>query len=84
MRKDRNCMNPYPMYQQGMNMLPGIPPMPNMMGNQMMFDNNIESRLNNIESQISLLENRVSNLESMKNNNVSYNTEYNSSNYQMM
>ena len=83
MRKDRDCGMTYPMYPQGMNMLPGIPPMPNMMGNQMMFDNNIESRLNNIESQISLLENRISNLEANK-NNVSYNTEYNSSNYQMM
>ena len=84
MKNDRNCMGQYPMYQQGMNMLPGIPPMSNMIGNPISFENNIDERLNNIERQINLLENRISNLETMKNNSVSYNTEYNSSNYQMM
>ena len=49
MRKDRDCGMAYPMYPQGINMLPGIPPMPNMMGNQMMFDNSIESRISNIK-----------------------------------
>lgn len=69
MKKDRNCMNAYPMYPQ---MMPQ--PLPIVYPNQ---NNNDYSNLMN---QVSNLEKRVSRLESL----VSNNTTYNDSNFYMV
>ena len=97
MKKDRNCGgSPYPIYPPypGMNMLPGIPTMPNPtmgMYNPISYsmlntstdsnvsNNTIEQQINNLEQQINLLDKRITNLETMYNNNNS--VSYNRSQY---
>ena len=68
MKKDRNCMNGFPMY----------PIMPQPLPINYPVSNN--SDYNNLMNQISNLEKRVSRLESL----VSNNTNYNDSNFYMV
>lgn len=84
MKKDRNCMMPYPVYPpyQGMNQMMPIP-MPYQNYSMGVSDNTFEQQINSLQQQLNNLENRVNNLENMINQN-SYNTKYNNTNYQMM
>lgn len=95
MKKDRNCgATPYPIYPMGNQGMPMVPIMPNQMApnqmvpNQMIapnqmpmnYNGNIEQQLNNLSTQVTNLERRVSSLEGL----VGSNTNYNTSNFQMM
>lgn len=87
---------PYPYGMQGT--MPGIQNMPGMMPINMVgqypntiggvTSNTIEQQINTLSQQLNSLENRVATLENMANNSnsvlYSNNSNYNSSNYQMM
>ena len=99
MKKDRDCnagMTPYPIYQpypigmpqMGTNMIPQMNPSmnnPNIYYNPNMYsqemNNTIEQQLSKINNQINSLERRIMNLENLIGNT---NTQYNTSNYQVM
>lgn len=84
LKKDRNCGG-YPVYPNMGGMPMPIPMYPNMMQPNM-CDNNMGNELSNLSNKISNLEQRVAVLENALNKNCSnnYNTNYNTSNYQMM
>lgn len=86
MKKDRNCTNtPYPVYQ-----VPMMPMMPNtlyqgsipVMQAQNYQSTSIEQQISNLNNQMSNLERRITNLENLVGSNM--NTNYNTSNFQMM
>lgn len=93
MKKDRNCGcggNMYPTYQQPMMpMQPMIQqpmyggmPMNQQMMPQMGMNSSLEQQVSNLNSQVTSLERRVRALESLVGS--SNNSQYNTSNYQMM
>lgn len=89
LKKDRNCMMPYPVYPpyQGMNPMMAPIPIPVNQGytvTQGVSSNTLEQQVNTLQQQINSLENRVNNLESMIGQNNYSNAKYNSSNFQMM
>ncbi len=85
MKKDRNCGN-YPVYPMP-NMMPGIPPINNMIGTYPVEMGNytqsgsVEQQLSSLNNQVNSLERRVNNLENLIGNNSN---KYNTSNYQML
>lgn len=94
MKKDRNCVSPYPVYPpyQGMPMMgnmsmPPVMPVPYSAQTTMPSSTNYEQQINNLNEKINSLDKRVTNLEEMvnQNNSINYsNNKYNSTNYPMM
>lgn len=82
MKKDRNCMMPYPVYPPYQGMNPMMAPIPIPVNQGYTVTQGVSS--NTLEQQINSLENRVNNLESMIGQNNYSNAKYNSSNFQMM
>lgn len=88
MKKDRDIIPPYPIYQPYQNVGPMyIPNMytpmvtPSFMSMSCSGNN---SDTNNLEQRLNNLEKRVSSLESMINSSNSISNSYNSTNYQML
>ena len=93
MKKERNCMNPYPVYtpyqgipfQYPMNQVSPFQnynqmPTPSYLNES---NNSIQDQINNLSEQVNLLDKRLTNLETTITKNTTSNN-YSSSNYQMM
>lgn len=88
MKKDRDVVTPYPIYQpyQSINPMPYMPGMmPNMVTPSFMSSGcSNNSDISSLEQRVSNLEKRVSTLENMMNTTNTINNNYNSTNYQML